>query len=896
MMRSAQPIQSCLVAMLWGLLLLPTVVRAVSLEVEGGFGNITVPPGADAVAEVEKFAQLTREGTGHIFSQEYLESVVKLLCDDDNSMCSKNTLGPPLSLDLTGVGTIVVQPGQAPAEAVDEFMVVARAEGRADLNSDGLQQVLDYFCSLKPCVTTLKPVEVAVESIGVCRVEVGQEVAEAVELWSRAARKAGHELNLEGVAQVAAELCRFKKCNRPVSLPPHTVEVEGVGIVEVTFGIEPADAVESFAKQAYAAGHGYLPQTAVDQIMERLCSQTPCHRDFPLRPIVLPIDVGGEVEVEVNDTETGNITKMMQPAPPEYLTVAVGEEPADAARKFLDDLMRRGRANFDAQSATALMQALCRRKKCNVPLDLGPRRVPIADVGTVILPLGVEPVDAVEAFLEASRASGYRIGATDANTIFNAACDRATNGCRVGLATPPVTLNISEVGTLVVPFGAEPAESAAQFFTQARGAGHMIDSDQAGVIMERLCELKTCHVPLDVRPIEVNVTDVGVLSVPFGSEPAAVVAQFLLQARAKGHMIDTDGAGRIMEAVCSRPTARCLVPLDVAPFSLNISGVGNFVVPFGVEPAVALAQFVDLVVAADPTGPAGYGEVIDTVAAEQIMNMTCSSIACLIPLDLTPLAINVTGMGRLVVPFGAEPAVAVEQFLRRCVAAGHVVNEEVGQIVMEAVCARAWPVKCHVPLDVRPFSLQIEGIGSIEVPFGASGAEAVASFALQALDAGHNVDANGVRTILERACASNAVAKPCSAEVDLEGFLAPTTLNVTGVGNLTVPFGTDPADAVRAFISDQVYEGVTLSPDDAKAVMENLCSRTTCRKPLNLQPTTIPVDGVGVLSAPYDVTPQAAVRDFGNQHRLSIHAMQQVLNGLCNIVKCKAEKTPEKDK
>ena len=89
MMRSAQPIQSCLVAMLWGMLLLPTVVRAVSLEVEGGFGNINVPAGADAVAEGEKVAQLTRQGTGHIFSQEYLESVVTLLCDDDNSMCSK---------------------------------------------------------------------------------------------------------------------------------------------------------------------------------------------------------------------------------------------------------------------------------------------------------------------------------------------------------------------------------------------------------------------------------------------------------------------------------------------------------------------------------------------------------------------------------------------------------------------------------------------------------------------------------------------------------------------------------------------------------------------------------------------------------------------------------------
>ena len=85
----------------------------------------------------------------------------------------------------------------------------------------------------------------------------------------------------------------------------------------------------------------------------------------------------------------------------------------------------------------------------------------------------------MEAFLETSRERGHRIGADDALLIFRAACGRATNGCRVGINTGPVSLNISDVGTLVVPFGAEPAESANAFLEQARGAGHYIDA--AGV-------------------------------------------------------------------------------------------------------------------------------------------------------------------------------------------------------------------------------------------------------------------------------------------------------------------------------------------------------------------------------------------------------------------------------
>ena len=50
-----------------------------------------------------------------------------------------------------------------------------------------------------------------------------------------------------------------------------------------------------------------------------------------------------------------------------------------------------------------------------------------------------------------------------------------------------------------------------------------------------------------------------------------------------------------------------------------------------------------------------------------------------------------------------------------------------------------------------------------------------------------------------------------------------------------------------------------------------------------------------MLVMPYDAVPQEAVRAFGNEHRLSPHALQQVLNALCEKVPCEAEIPRVKD-
>ena len=43
---------------------------------------------------------------------------------------------------------------------------------------------------------------------------------------------------------------------------------------------------------------------------------------------------------------------------------------------------------------------------------------------------------------------------------------------------------------------------------------------------------------------------------------------------------------------------------------------------------------------------------------------------------------------------------------------------------------------------------------------------------------------------------------------------------------------------------------------------------------------------------PYQV-PQVAIRAFGNQHRLSPHALQLIMNGVCARIPCEAEIPPK---
>jgi hypothetical protein len=346
--------------------------------------------------------------------------------------------------------------------------------------------------------------------------------------------------------------------------------------------------------------------------------------------------------------------------------------------------------------------------------------------------------------------------------------------CRRPLNVAPLTLNITNVGTLVVPFGSEPAEVVADFFTAARRAGIRLTGDDAALVMDSVCRMKSCHSQLDVSPIRLNVSGVGTLVVPFGHEPAEDVANFLLEARAKGHRILADGAELIMRAVCQQ--TRCEVPLDVSPTSLNISGVGRIVVPFGEEPAQAVHRFTDQVVRQGGTLNAAAAQQIFEALCKQVIcrccrrGCGCSShgvvpalsvsllfvgpfgrqITCFQPLDVSSFSLNITNVGTLVVPYGVEPSDAVDYFLRQAIRQGHQIDQNGAQQIMDVVCQR---LACHRPLDMTPFSLEISDVGTLMIPYGVEPAVAVADFVGRALDAGHRIGANGVDVIMQRVCA-----------------------------------------------------------------------------------------------------------------------------------------------
>jgi len=278
-----------------------------------------------------------------------------------------------------------------------------------------------------------------------------------------------------------------------------------------------------------------------------------------------------------------------------------------------------------------------------------------------------------------------------------------------------------------------------------------------------------------------------------------------------------------------------------------------------------------------------------------LMHAHTQQVTCFVPLDVRPVTIPVESVGNCSVPWGTNPSDAVTQWLRNALANGHAVNEDLAGRLMDAVCSegrRRAPLGggaiqyCHGPLDLRPFEVDVAEVGKLTVPWNVpEPATAVASFVSAALDAGHAIDAAGVAALMSRVCA----VRPCSVGVDT----SPTLLNVTDYGQVEVPFGRDPADAVRTFISHCAYEGKPVAAENVQAIMNNLCSRTTCRKTLSLAPVELPVQGVGTLVVPHTAVPQEAVRAFGNQHRLSPHMMQQIMNSLCNMVPCEAEIPPK---
>merc|ERR1719502_561494 len=98
-------------------------------------------------------------------------------------MCTRKPcareLSKTLSLNVSDVGLMVVQPGEDPADVVEEFAVQAGAAGLS-LPLDDLSKFHAHFCEQRPCRRRLQPYVMRVDGLGEVVVGVGEDPTDTV--------------------------------------------------------------------------------------------------------------------------------------------------------------------------------------------------------------------------------------------------------------------------------------------------------------------------------------------------------------------------------------------------------------------------------------------------------------------------------------------------------------------------------------------------------------------------------------------------------------------------------------------------------------------------------------------------------------------------------------------
>ena len=180
-----------------------------------------------------------------------------------------------ISIDITGVGAVVVQPHEEPADVVELF-----AQQHPGIDFAAMGQIMGEICKARACARQLQDISLDVTGVGTIKVRPGEEPVDVVERFASQANAAGHNVDGNAMVQILAELCKRKRCNR--TLQEVSLDVTGIGKIVVPVGQEPADVVEQFAAQAKEAGHN-VDGNAMVQILTELCKLKQCNR-LQLRP------------------------------------------------------------------------------------------------------------------------------------------------------------------------------------------------------------------------------------------------------------------------------------------------------------------------------------------------------------------------------------------------------------------------------------------------------------------------------------------------------------------------------------------------------------------------------------------------------------------------------------
>ena len=145
----------------------------------------------------------------------------------------------------------------------------------------------------------------------------------------------------------------------------------------------------------------------------------------------------------------------------------------------------------------------------------------------------------------------------------------------------------------------------------------------------------------------------------------------------------------------------------------------------------------------------------------------------------------------------------------------------------------------------QPIKLDVSNIGSLTVQPWQEPADMVETFAAQAIQGGIPMSGDGMKQMMEYFCSRRECRR---LNLRMPQQAQPLTLNVEGVGSMTVNPNQDPADVVESFAAQAVQAGVPITGESMIQMMEYFCSKRECRR-TQIAPPPQPQQQMGGMGA-----------------------------------------------
>ena len=201
-----------------------------------------------------------------------------------------------VSTQVRGVGTLLVPNAMVDvADAVEPFAAAADAAGHSEFRDAEMRTAYALLGRERACG---RPLAAPVTIEGVF--EDGREVTVAayedpflaLAAPARGVVRAGAAVRRDWFARLYGELCALRPCGNFPLPPPLTLPVPPLGVVTVEPWDEPADAVELFARSAFATGHD-VAGSSVEEMLGWYCRRRRCVRQALARDVAVDVPLAG---------------------------------------------------------------------------------------------------------------------------------------------------------------------------------------------------------------------------------------------------------------------------------------------------------------------------------------------------------------------------------------------------------------------------------------------------------------------------------------------------------------------------------------------------------------------------------------------------------------------------